>query len=325
MQNIDISKFENKRILVVGDIILDEFIHTSSNRNSPEYRQTPILKIEDKKHYLGGAANVALNIKKLNAIPYLIGTVGDDISSKIIYELLHKEDVTNLYVHTDVRQKTTLKSRIFKDGNPLFRMDDEAEHTDLALVNHFVLKQLTEAITNHKPHAIVLQDYNKGVLNKVTIPKILDLARQHHLLICVDPKFENWELYQQVDLFKPNLVELKVISDELLVEDKSIENISKALSKVINFKNLLLTLGADGNFIFNSEKSQFLKLNSQIKNPDVCGAGDTVIAVAALGLTCGFSLEETALLSNVAGNIVCQKENTQPVTFQELSSSIINL
>ena len=322
MQNIDITKFENKRIIIVGDIMLDEFIYTSSNRNSPEYKDVPILNIQDKKQYLGGAANVALNIKKLKAIPYLIGTVCDDEAGKIIYNLLHKEDITNLYLHTNVRQKTTTKTRYFQDKNPICRIDNEDDfslkNNSLNLVNHFVLKNIQAAITNHKPHVIILQDYNKGVLNAEIIPEILALAKQHNMLVCVDPKFDNWNLYQDVDLFKPNEKEFKVISNELKVEDDSIANIAKNLKEEINFKNLLVTLGAQGNFIFNGKKSQISNLESQILNADVCGAGDTVIAVASLGLACGLSLEEIALLANKAGYIVCEKENVQPILFSEL-------
>lgn len=322
MQNNDLSKFENKRIIVVGDIMLDEFVYTTSARNSPEYKDVPVLHIQDKKQYLGGAANVALNIKKLKAIPYLVGTVGDDEAGKIVYELLHKEDITNLYVHTNHRQKTTCKTRIFQDKKPVFRIDEEdadASYLSMTnLVNHFILKNIHAAITNHKPHVIILQDYNKGVLNAAIIPEILALAKQHSLLVCVDPKFDNWNLYQDVDLFKPNFHELKVMSEELLVKDDSIENISKELQQKINFKNLLVTLGSEGNFIFNSEKSQVLNLKSQISNADVCGAGDTVIAVASLGLACGFSLEQIAELSNKAGSIVCQKEHVQPITLDDL-------
>lgn len=325
VQNIDISKFENKRIIVVGDIMLDEFIYTSSNRNSPEYKAVPILNIQDKKQYLGGAANVALNIKKLKAIPYLIGTVGNDIAGQTIYDILHKEDITNLYVHTNNRQKTTTKTRFFQEKNPIFRVDEEdASYLSMTnssatdLVNHFILKNIKTAITNHKPHVIILQDYNKGVLNAQTIPEILALAKQHNMIVCVDPKFDNWNLYQEVDLFKPNKQELLVMSDELSVEDKSIQNISKALQQKINFKNLLVTLGAEGNFIFNSEISNILNLKSEIENPDVCGAGDTVIAVASLGLACSFTLEQIATLANKAGYIVCQKENVQPISLKEL-------
>ncbi len=317
--NIDLLKFENKRIVVVGDIILDEFVYTSSLRNSPEYRAAPVLNITEKKQYLGGAANVALNIKKLKAIPYLVGTVGDDDASKTIYELLHKEDITNLYVHTDKRQKTIVKSRIFQDKQAVFRLDVEDINEYPELVNHFIIKIITAAITNHKPHAIILQDYNKGVLNASNISEIIALAKQHNLLICVDPKFDNWNLYQDVDLFKPNLNELIVMSDALKVDGENLGQIANALQQKINFKNLLVTLGDKGNFIFSNDISQISNLKSQIQHPDVCGAGDTVIAVASLGLVCGFSLEEIAELSNKAGFIVCHKENVQPITADELA------
>lgn len=318
MQNIDLSKFENKRILIVGDIMLDEFVYTTSNRKSPEHKDVPVLNIENKKQYLGGAANVALNIKKLKAIPYLVGTVGNDEAGQTIYNLLHKEDISNLYVHTNHRQKTTVKSRIFQDLQPIFRVDTEEINEYPELVNHFILKNIQSAITNHKPHVIILQDYNKGVLNALIIPEILALAKQHHLLVCVDPKFDNWHLYKEVDLFKPNEKELKVMSDELKVKDECLEKIAIVLLQNINFKNLLVTLGAEGNFIFDGNKSQILHLKSQIQNADVCGAGDTVIAVASLGLACGFTLEQIAELSNKAGFVVCQKEHVQPITIIEL-------
>lgn len=317
---VDLSKFENKRILIVGDIILDEFVYTEHTRNSPEHAATPVLFIKENKQYLGGAANVALNIKKLNAIPYLAGIVGDDEAGKIIYKLLHQEAISNQYVHTNQRQHTTKKIRVFQDKQPVFRLDAEEAQLYPELQNHFLLKNVQAAIVNQKPHAIILQDYNKGVLNSTSIPEIIALAKQHHIPICVDPKFDNWILYQDADLFKPNLNELKVMSDELKVAGENLENIAIALQKKIHFKNLLVTLGAEGNFSYDGNKFQILNLTSQIQNADVCGAGDTVIAVAALGLVCGLPLEQIAELANKAGFIVCKKENVQPVLFSELAN-----
>lgn len=313
---IDISKFENKRIIVVGDIMLDEFVYTSHTRNSPEHAATPVLFIQDKKQYLGGAANVALNIKKLNAIPYLVGTVGDDDAAKSIYAMLHKEDISNHYVHTNPRQSTTKKLRIFQDKQPVFRLDAEDVNEYPDLVNHFILKNIQTAITNHKPHAIILQDYNKGLLNAAIIPEILKLAKQHNLLICVDPKFDNWDLYKEVDLFKPNFIEFNFMSES--EHESDLQKNAKSLQQKIHFKNLLVTLGADGNFIFDGNNSSFNTQHSTLENPDVCGAGDAVIAVASLGLVCGFTLEQISELSNKAGFVVCQKENVQPVTVEEL-------
>lgn len=316
--NSDISVFKNKRILIVGDIMLDEFIDTFSCRNSPEYKDIPVLAIKKKKQYLGGAANVALNIKKLQAIPYLVGIIGDDTEGKVICNLLQNEDISNLYIHTNTQQKTIKKSRIFQDKKPIIRIDEEEKWENEQLINHFILKNISTAIANHKPHAIILQDYNKGVLNAAIIPEILLLAKQHNLLIGVDPKLENWALYQNVDLFKPNWQELKIINKTLQVTNNSLEDISKALSEKINFKNLLVTLGEKGNFIFDGKTATTFPIQFPIQHADVCGAGDTVIAVAMLGLAAGFSLAEIAKLSNNAGYIVCQKEHIQPILFDEL-------
>ena len=315
---IDLTKFKNKRVLIIGDIILDEFVYTTSERNSPEYFNVPILNVENKKTYLGGAANVALNIKKLNAIPYLVGSIGNDNAAQTIYSLIQQDGISNQYIHDNPRQKTTVKTRVFKDGNPIFRMDEEENYTANELTNHFILKHIPDAINNQKPHVIILQDYNKGVLNETTITEIIALAQQHQIPICVDPKYKNWMLYKNVDLFKPNKKELKVMSDELKINFENLETNAVALQQKINFKNLLVTLGSSGNFIFDGDKSKISPLKTHLLTPDVCGAGDTVIAVASLGLASGFTLAQIAELANKAGFIVCQKENVQPITFEEL-------
>ncbi|MCB0508435.1 MAG: PfkB family carbohydrate kinase [Chitinophagales bacterium] len=322
---MDISTFNNKRVLVLGDIILDEFIQSTSTRNSPEYKAVPILSIQEKKQYLGGAANVALNLKKLHAIPYLIGTVGNDNAGDIIYKLLAEEDISNQYIHTNHRQKTTVKSRIFQDSNPLFRIDDDAKLEYEELINHFIIKNLTDAINNHKPHALILQDYNKGVLNEKNISEILAIAKQHHLLIAVDPKFDSWELYQNIDLFKPNEQEFLFMLNLPKISRTKQEwhDATKILQEKIQFKNLLLTLGEQGNLISNNETFLFSQQTHTLQHADVCGAGDTVIAVATLALLCGFSLEQIAELSNKAGYLVCQKENIQPISFEDLNNLII--
>ena len=316
----DISKFENKRIVVVGDIMLDEFVYTSHTRNSPEHTAIPVLYIQEKKQYLGGAANVALNIKKLKAIPYLVGSIGEDAASEVIYRLLHQHEIINHYVHNNQRQSTTKKIRVFQDKKPVFRLDEEDINEYPELVNHFILKNIHTVITNHKPHAIILQDYNKGVLNASIIPEILALAKENNMLVCVDPKFDNWDLYKEVDLFKPNTEELNVISDKLNVGNENLEKKAMALHQKIKCKNLLVTLGEKGNFIFDGNHSSFNTQHSRLQNPDVCGAGDAVIAVASLALSCGFSLEQIAELANKTGFAVCQKENVQPVEVSDLAN-----
>jgi rfaE bifunctional protein kinase chain/domain len=319
MQHADLSRFENKRILIVGDIMLDEFIYTSSHKNSQEYKDVPVLLAQRKREYLGGAANVALNVRKLKAIPYLVGTVGNDAASNSIFQLLNKEDISNQYLFINHGQVTTKKTRVFLDNNSILRMDEENTTEYDKVVYDFLLKQVNAAINNQKPHAIILQDYNKGVLNPYVIREILALAKEHKLLVCVDPKFANWEMYADVDLFKPNKYEMDYIMDSA-GSQLSLEQRAKLLQERIHFKNLLVTLGSEGNFIFDGEEATFHIPYSTLENPDVCGAGDTVIAVAALGLAAGFSLSQIAQLANKGGHIVCGKEHVQPVTWEELGN-----
>src|SRR4051812_16168399 len=248
MSSINLLAFENKRGLVVGDIMLDEFVYTSSIKNSQEYKDVPVLFINNKKEYLGGAANVALNIKKLKAIPYLVGTTGNDEAGKRIIELLSEEEIPNQYIFIDHSQKTTRKTRIFMDDQPILRMDDENMDEFEKVAYDFLLKNVSDAITHHKPHVIIFQDYNKGVLSASLITEILSLAKQHRILICVDPKFENWDAYRDADLFKPNKKEFTFMSED---EKGNLEIDAKKLQEKIHFKNLLVTLGSEGNFIYD--------------------------------------------------------------------------
>lgn len=314
---MDLSKFENKRILIVGDIMLDEFIYTSSNKNSPEYKDVPVLQADEKLQYLGGAANVALNIKKLKAIPYLVGSVGNDAASKTIFDLLDREEISNQYIFINNTQTTTKKSRIFLDNRPILRLDEENATKEYSPVTYdFLSKHVIDAINHHKPHAVILQDYNKGVLNPFLINEILSLAKQHSMLICIDPKYDNWQLYRDADLFKPNKKEFVHMSEGEQVS--GMEHLAKKLQEKIHFKNLLVTLGSEGNFYSDGNHSAFNIQHSTLQDPDVCGAGDTAIAVATLGLASGFSLAEIAELSNKAGFIVCGKKHVQPIRLEEL-------
>ncbi|MBP6153803.1 MAG: hypothetical protein KA457_03220 [Chitinophagales bacterium] len=317
----DISKFENKRVLIVGDIILDEFIETSSNRNSPEYKNIPILNVHEKKQYLGGAANVALNLKKLHAIPYLVGCLGLDTAAEFINNLLEKEAISNTFIYQSKEIKTTIKQRVFKNKLPIIRLDDEQKSAYSILTHQFIIAYFIDAIRQHKPHIIILQDYNKGVLNSQTIPELITIAQKNSIPICVDPKYDNWQLYQNVDLFKPNEIEFAFISGSENKSEMQLKENAKTLEQKITFKNLLVTLGAEGNYIYNKEISKVVHLTTKLQLADVCGAGDTVIAVASLGMACGFSLEQIAELANKAGFIVCQKEDVQPVLFAELAHS----
>lgn len=332
MHTEGLSRFENKRIMVIGDIMLDEFIDAVPSGTSAEYANTGHLHIQHKNHYPGGAANVALNIRKLKAIPYLVGTIGNDESARILLDLLQQENVSTEYLFTNTAQRTTRKTRLFKNGTPLLRLDEEDKGPYDKVVYDVLLKHIHQAITAHKPHAIILQDYNKGVLDPYLIKKVLKLAQEHALPVCVDPKMEHWEHYQQVDLFKPNKKEFLFMSEseneresgkgsERELENESrLEAMVKRLQEKIHYKKLLVTLGSEGNFIYDGLHAQFTPQHLQLNDPDVCGAGDTVIAAATLALICGYSLDAIAALANKAGYLACSYPHIHAVTLEELDS-----
>lgn len=315
----DLSVFRNKRILVIGDAMLDIFLQTTATRRSPEFPDAPVYDVIDRKTYPGGAANVAMNLKGLGALPYLVSVTGNDPEGETLRSLLSAAGISTEYLFADSTRITTVKTRVINSGTPAFRIDEEHSANLSGLATQFLLKNIRQAILDHKPHAILIQDYDKGVLNADTIPAILDLARSQHLPVAVDPKFRNWTLYQDVDLFKPNQKEFVAIGEQLNTDTDDLETIAKVLQEKIGFSSLLVTLGAQGNFWFDANGSNIDRQPSSLPEADVCGAGDSVIAAATLGLVCGFSPKQIAELANRAGYAACKKGHVQPVTLDELS------
>ncbi len=312
--------FKEKKILVVGDIMLDEFVETQQSGFSQEYANNPILQVKHRNYYLGGAANVALNCTKLEAEVFLLGTTGVDKFQEILHELLRSNNISTEYVVANPKQHTTLKTRVLQNGIPLLRIDEETTADFDKAIDDYLLFNFKEIITKQKPDVIIFQDYNKGVLNPYLIPLFLELARENKIPVCVDPKFENWNLYKEVALFKPNRRELAFMN-QLETEPESDEDIVRCAEFVrnqLNCKTVLVTLGSRGTYCLSEQDSFFTEPYKYIAHPDVCGAGDTVIAVIALAYASGYEWKKIAALANKAANIVCHKRQIQPVNPKEL-------
>ncbi|MBX7260837.1 MAG: hypothetical protein K1X26_04210, partial [Chitinophagales bacterium] len=246
--------FEDKRILVIGDIILDKFVYAEYAKMSPEYAEVPVLKVEKCSYCLGGAANVASNIKTMGATPYLVGIVGQTYEPefKNIETLMKISSInTNYLVNTSI--STIVKTRIFNAGLPMCRLDRETEQEPKDKVNIEILNKINEVIEQHQPHAIILQDYNKGVLNPDSIPKILHIAKINNIPVFVDPKYANWELYKKVDFFKPNAIEFDAMTHLLKIDELSIEEQLLYLKNYLQVENLFITLGKDGSISMNEQ------------------------------------------------------------------------
>jgi rfaE bifunctional protein kinase chain/domain len=310
------ERFKDIKVLIIGDIMIDEYVWGNATRISPE-APVPVVSVEKREMRLGGAANVALNVKSLGATPILCGFVGNDYHGTLFYELLQKENLIQDGIFAIENRKTTIKTRIIAHHQHLLRID--AEQTDT--VPNTAHEQLSEFIRNYinDIDVIVFEDYDKGSLNADFIQKITMLAKLHNIPVVVDPKFRNFMAYKECTLFKPNLKELKE-GLHLNINSQDLTQLKEAIHKVqdaLNCENVMITLSEHGVVIGN--KDVFYHIPAHIRKiADVSGAGDTVVSVVALCMALKLPLQKVAELSNLAGGLVCEEVGVVPVNVEKL-------
>ena len=308
--------FKSKRILIIGDAIIDTYLWGEINRMSPE-APVPVVDVAVNQNdsRLGGAANVALNLKQLGAESILCTVIGNDNRGIIFEQLMQEQGLSLEGMLISNGRKTTTKTRVIANNKHQLRIDEEDTYP-IKVENQ--LFNLIEKLT-HNIDAIILQDYNKGVLTKNIIEKILSLANNKNIPTIVDPKKHNFLSYKNCTLFKPNLKEIKDglnISDDIN-DFNEIEKTTSKLRDIISAKAILLTLSNKGIFL-NTNNGSKLTESTTTNVIDVSGAGDTVVSVAAMCLACNVNFNELAILANIAGGIVCEKVGVVPITNQEL-------
>lgn len=311
--------FKDLNVLVVGDVMVDFYLFGEVNRISPE-APVPVVEILKKEARPGGAANVALNISELGGNPILLTIIGKDSTATTLLQLLKKNEVKTNHVLQHNNRVTTLKTRVFDEDKQVVRFDEEeAEYLESAQEN-LLLKELKKIFAAQKIDVIILQDYNKGVLTKHVIKQILLLATKNEIPVAVDPKERNFFDYQAIDLFKPNLREMSEAIG-YRINPRSIESLrsgAEELRRKNRFKNLMVTLGANGIFCFTKTGESFIVPAKAIKAADVSGAGDTVISIAAMAFTQKYSLKEIAGFANKGAAAVCKKIGVAPVTPKDM-------
>lgn len=313
-----LREFSNKTILVIGDVMIDAYILGKVNRVSPE-APVPIVSLTSREERLGGAANVALNLKSLGAKPVLCSVIGNDKDGRRLHELLQEQEmVTDGIVGSDTRL-TTVKTRVIGNHQHLLRIDAEDVHDLNTTEEDALIAHLKGLIADGKIDAVIFEDYNKGVLTRRVIAEAIRICKENGIPTTVDPKKDNFLAYEGVTLFKPNLKELK----EGTGIDCSFQEREKFL-KAVGFleerlKNEItfVTLSENGVFIRNNDESHHVAAHIR-SILDVSGAGDTVISVATLCLASGMSLKTIAELSNLAGGLVCEKSGVVSILPEEL-------
>ncbi|HHB78407.1 MAG TPA: D-glycero-beta-D-manno-heptose-7-phosphate kinase [Saprospiraceae bacterium] len=315
-----IARFGQKTILVVGDVMLDTYLLGTVERISPE-APVPVVLLEQTEYRLGGAANVALNVKSLGGSVLLCSVVGQDKNGELLKNVLAASQLTTKGIVSSTERKTTIKSRIFSSGQQLLRVDEEdhrflsQDEEDIFLANTFGL------LKEHDIDVILFQDYNKGVLTERVIKKLIAYAKKHQIKTVVDPKSLNFFAYEGVTLFKPNLKEIRdALGTEILAKKEALDEAVGDLMERLSCESVLVTLSEKGLYAKDFYES-FLMPTTTKSVADVSGAGDTVISVIALGLACQAALYEVAELSNMAAGIVCSKLGVVPIQQEELAEA----
>lgn len=319
------KSFANLNVLIIGDVMIDNYVWGKVNRLSPE-APVPIVSVQQKEMRLGGAANVALNIQALGANPILCSVIGADLEGTAFLDLLKKQKLSPKGILKSRQRPTTIKTRIIGNNHQLVRVDEESEEDISPNETQNLLTLINYIIHHDKIDVIIFEDYNKGLITPKLIQKVVELAKQKSIPVCVDPKKKNFNAYKMVTLFKPNLKELKE-GLKLDVDDMSISELQKIVSSYRvkqKINSILVTLAEKGVIINTRTTKAHIPAHIR-KIADVSGAGDTVISVAALceAMQCDPIL--TAALANLAGGLVCEEVGVVPINKSRFLEEALNL
>ncbi len=317
------NSFNSKKVLIIGDVMIDAYLVGKVNRISPE-APVPIVSVSEREERLGGAANVALNIKALGATPIMASVISDDERANEYLEIMKNENLPTQGIVKSEKRITTKKTRIISNYQQLLRVDDE-DTSDLEESDASMFKShLQQLLENEQIDVIILQDYNKGVLTKDVIDFAIAEANRRNIPISADPKKANFLSFKGISLFKPNLKELREgLNIEVEPTQDSLDKAIMALKNKMAIKAALITLSENGVYVANENESHHFP--AHLRNiADVSGAGDTVIAVASLCLTTNCDLSTLAKLSNLAGGLVCEKVGVVPIDKERLMDEAIS-
>ncbi len=316
-QRVDqlLDQFKGRTILVVGDIMLDEFIWGKVRRISPE-APVPVVEVQNETYRLGGSGNVAANIRALDGTPLPIGVLGWDGAANQVLKLLRESGIDISGLIRDDRP-TTVKTRIIAHSQQVVRTDRESKKPLSDAVN----SELAEIFQQHlsAAQAVIVSDYDKGVVNRKLLSEILSKAKQCAVPVFLDPKVHHADYYRPISLITPNEREAELLTGMAIDCAESLEVAGQKLLERFECEHALITRGEAGMSLFNRTGSHHLPTFAR-EVYDVTGAGDTVIATLALARSGGATIEESAILANHAAGVAVGKIGTATVSRAELLS-----
>lgn len=314
-----ISNFRNTRVLVIGDLILDEFIWGDVSRISPE-APVPVVWVKKESFMPGGASNVANNLRSLGAKTYLAGIIGDDERGAILKGELERSDVNTGGIIIDESRPTTLKTRVVAQHQQVVRIDKEKVDTLSDKISSKVIDYVEGIIGCID--AVIIEDYGKGVITPKLLSSLVPLAKSHKKIIAVDPKEEHFKYYKGVSVITPNNHEASKAVGFEIKDKESLRKAGRMLLKKVKCGIALVTLGENGMAVFQNGKAMERIPTVAQEVFDVSGAGDTVIASYTLSLASGADPIAAAHIANCAAGIVVGKVGIAVVTPEELTERI---
>lgn len=328
MDNINetFSQFNNANVLVIGDVMIDCYISGKVTRISPE-APVPIVNAQSRNYRLGGAANVALNLKSMGANPILCSVIGSDNKSKVLYDLMEECELDALGLVPVYGRRTTVKYRIIGNNAHIVRVDDERDEQLKERERRQFLTTVEQVIEHNPIDAIIFEDYDKGLFSKELIEEIIRFAHKKNIFIAVDPKKRNFNNYENVNLFKPNLKELTLglnLEENVALSVEDVHALAKKFASEKRIAMVMITMSDKGIAFYDSQNDKFYYQDAFTRRvSDPSGAGDTVISVATLFLLKGESIESTCLASNLAGGIVCEYVGVVPINSAQLKNEYL--
>ena len=317
--------FNHTKIGVIGDIMLDTYWWGNVDRISPE-APVPIVNLKRKEIRVGGAANVALNLRALGAPTTVFAVIGNDLEGADLKGLLEAEGIQTKYIHASADRVTTNKVRVMGRNQQMMRLDHEHTNDINAAEEAQLFKNFCAFVEAENPSLIILEDYNKGVLTASLIQSVIDFCNQKGIPTAVDPKQKNFLAFKGCTLFKPNLKEVK---EGLKIEIPQINaaellKVHNALHAQMTNAISFITLSEHGVFIAGNNDHKLIP--THIRNiADVSGAGDTVIAVASLVYAASKDMVLAAEMANIAGGLVCELVGTAPIDKAVLAAEVNKL
>ncbi len=310
-----IAALAGQRILVLGDVMLDEFFWGSARRIAPE-APVPVVEIERESYVLGGAANVAANIRALGGVPLVVGVVGDDLAAEHLRDALLRWHLEWHGLVVDPDRPTTRKTRVMVNAHQMARFDRESRQPIAKSIEAAIIAKVEEWLP--QVAAVAVSDYDKGALTPRVLRQALVAARRRGLPVALDPKPARFARYQPVTIVTPNHHEAAAVAQSPITDDASLGGVCRRLSAMLGDAHILVTRGEAGMTLYEAA-GRLRHIPAAAREVyDVTGAGDTVLATLTLGLGAGLSLRHSAELANRAAGVVVGKLGTATARPDEL-------